>query len=124
MATIVHFDVPADNLERGKKFYEALLGWKFIPVPGMPMPYFLIETNDLKGKKSVGGGMGPRGAPDQRIVNYIGVESVEKYLPKVESLGGKIIMPKTPVPGWGYLAVCQDTEGNTFGLYEEDKKAK
>jgi len=124
MATIVHFDVPVNDLERAKKFYETLLGWKFTSVPGMPMPYYLIETKDLKGKKSVGGGMGPRGAPDQKIVNYWGVDSIEKYLPKVESMGGKIIMPKTAVPGWGYLAVCMDPEGNTFGLFEEDKKAK
>jgi len=124
MPTIAHFDLPADDLERAKKFYEKLLGWKFTSVPGMPMPYYLIETADLKGKKSVGGGMGPRGEPSQRIVNYIGVKSVEKSVEDVKKLGGKVTMLKTAVPGWGYLAVCIDTEGNIFGLWEEDEKAK
>jgi predicted enzyme related to lactoylglutathione lyase len=124
MPTIAHFDLPADELGRAKKFYEKLFGWKFTSVPGMPMPYYLIETKDLKGKASVGGGLGPRGAPDQKIVNYIGVKSVEEDMAKVKKLGGKIIMPKAPVPGWGYLAICTDTEGNTFGLWEEDKNAK
>lgn len=124
MPTIAHFDLPADDLERAKKFYEELFGWKFTSVPGMPMPYYLIETKDLKGNDSVGGGMGPRGAPDQKIVNYMGVKSVEDSIAKVKELGGKIVMAKAPVPGWGYLAICTDTEGNTFGLWEEDKKAK
>ncbi len=39
-------------------------------------------------------------------------------------LGGNVIMPKTAVAGWGYLAICVDTENNTFGLWEEDSKAK
>lgn len=43
---------------------------------------------------------------------------------KVKKLGGKIIMLKMPVPGWGYLAACVDTENNTFGLWEEDSSAK
>ena len=38
---------------------------------------------------------------------------------EVEKLGGKVVMPKTAVPGWGYLAICMDTENNTFGLWEE-----
>ncbi len=29
-----------------------------------------------------------------------------------------------PVPGWSYLAVCFDTEGNIFGLWEENENAK
>jgi hypothetical protein len=29
-----------------------------------------------------------------------------------------------PIPGVGYFAYCQDTEGNTFGIMQEDKSAK
>jgi len=46
-----------------------------------------------------------RGTADQKIMNYIGVSSADEYLPEVEKLGGKIVMPKTIVPGWGYLAI-------------------
>jgi predicted enzyme related to lactoylglutathione lyase len=68
--------------------------------------------------------MGKRGLPGQQVSNYIRVPSVEEYLAKVEELGRSIFMPKTAVPGWGYLAVCVDTENNTFGLWEEDRNAK
>jgi hypothetical protein len=122
MPTIVHFDLPADDPKRTKMFYEKLFNWKFKLVP--EMQYYLIETTDLDGKNGVGGGMGKRGSPEQRITNFIGVESVDDYLAKVETLGGKVMQPKMVVPGRGYLAVCLDTEGNTFGLWEENKDSK
>lgn len=123
MPTIAHFDIPADDPERAKSFYAKLFGWKF-ERPMEAMEYYLTDTDDLEGKPGPGGGLGKRGTADQRIVNYIGVSSVDDYLREVEKLGGKIVMPKTAVPGWGYLAICMDPENNTFGLWEDDKKAK
>jgi predicted enzyme related to lactoylglutathione lyase len=119
MATIVHFDVSATNPDRVKKFYENLFGWKVEPLPG-PMNYSLVETTDLKGNKSLGGGIAKREKTDQPgIVNFIGVKSIDESLVAVEKLGGKIIQPKQAVPGWGHLAVCLDTEDNRFGLFQE-----
>ncbi len=69
-------------------------------------------------------GPGKRGTADQRMVNYTGISSVDEFLPKIEKLGGKVLIPKTVVPGWGYLAICTDTENNTFGLRENDEKAR
>ena len=122
MATIVHFDVPADDIKRAKQFYEDLFDWKIEKVPG-PMEYYNIFTMDDDGKPGVGGGMGSRGAPDQRIINYIGVNDINEYLEKVTDLGGTILMPKTTIPGFGYLATFQDLEGNAIGLWETDETA-
>ena len=122
MPTIVHFDIATDDPQRAKKFYELLFGWKMEGPPGMT-DYYLIETEDLNGKKGVGGGLGKRGDPTQRITMYIGVESIDECCKKAAQLGGKIVMPKTPVPGWGYLSTCVDTEGNVFGLWQEDKNS-
>lgn len=97
MATIVHFDLPVDDPERAKKFYSELFDWKIEKAPG-PMEYYFIETADEKGNKGVAGGMGKRGAPEQRITNYIGVASVDEYMEKVKSLGGKILQEKMVVP--------------------------
>ncbi len=123
MPTIVHFDVAADDPERARSFYQGLFDWKMESPPGMAN-YFLIETKDLNGQRGVGGGLGKRGEPGQRITSYFGVNSVDEYTAKVEKLGGKVILPKTAVPGWGYLAACLDTENNMFGLWQEDKNAK
>ncbi|MBN1194255.1 MAG: VOC family protein [Methanomicrobiaceae archaeon] len=119
MPAIVHFDLPADDPARAKTFYSELFGWKIEGVFGMD-DYFLIQTTGLDGSGGIGGGLGKRGSPDQHITNYIGVLSVDEYCARVENLGGTVVLAKTAVPGWGFLAVCTDTEGNTFGLWEEN----
>jgi predicted enzyme related to lactoylglutathione lyase len=131
MPTIVHFQIPADDIERSKKFYNELFGWKFDKFPSSsgsePIPegmeYWMISTTDYKGNKALGGDM-IRQSPQQGIANYFDVKSVQEYSAKVEQLGGKVITQKTPVPGMGYFAICTDTENNTFGIFEADETAK
>jgi predicted enzyme related to lactoylglutathione lyase len=121
MSAIVHFDVPAEDIERAKKFYSTLLGWKFESFP--EMQYNLITTTNLDGTPGVGGGMGKRMEPSQRMMNYFGVSSLDTAMKQVKSLGGRILTDKMAVPRMGYLVNCVDTEGNAFGLWEEDTKA-
>ena len=130
MPTIVHFEIPSDDIERSKKFYNGLFGWKIDKWSGseaMPegMEYWLISTADDKGNKALGGGMMKKQSPQQQgITNYFDVKSVQEYSAKVEQLGGKVISPKMPVPGMGYIAICTDTENNGFGIFEADQTAK
>jgi len=129
MPTIVHFEIPSDNVERSSKFYNGLFGWNIEKVPQEKMPegmeYWMITTTDDKGNKSLTGGMMNRQNPQQQgITNYINVKSVQEHSSMVEQLGGKVIMQKTPVPGMGYFAVCTDTENNTFAIWEADDSAK
>jgi predicted enzyme related to lactoylglutathione lyase len=115
--SIVHFEIPADDVERAKKFYQQLFGWEFeAPQEG----YHLIET----GEGGIGGGMMKRPVPEARITIYIGVESVDEYLAKAQSLGGTIIVPKMAVPTMGYFAQIFDTEGNALAIWEENPGAK
>lgn len=89
------------------------------------MEYLIITTTDDKGNKSVGGGMMKRqNSQQQGMTNYIDVKSVQEYSAKVEQLGGKVMIPKKPVPGMGYFAVCLDTENNTYAIWETDANAK
>lgn len=122
MATIVHFDVPAENPERAKNFYAGLFGWKFQLVP--EFQYNLIATTNLDGTPGIGGGLGKRMDPSQRMQNYFGVKSIDESMRQVTALGGKLVTPKMPVPGVGWLANCIDTEGNSFGLFQEDTGVK
>ena len=92
MPTIVHFEIPADNLQRARTFYGDLLGWKIEKYedPNNPssMEYWLITTTDEKGEKALMGGMMQREQPQQQILNYIDVPSIDEYASKVEKLGG------------------------------------
>ncbi|MFQ5940078.1 MAG: VOC family protein [Nitrososphaerales archaeon] len=123
MPTIVHFEIPTDDAERAKKFYTELFGWKFDKFQG-PMEYWLITTKKGNGDAGIGGGMMKRQNPQQSITNYIDVPSVDEYVGKVSKLGGKVVVSKMAVPGEGYLAVCLDTENNSFGIWEKNKEAK
>ena len=66
----------------------------------------------------------PRQHQEHPITNYVAVASVDKAVAKVQKLGGTICKPKTAVPHMGYFAICQDTEGNMFALWEMNPKAK
>ena len=35
MDPVVHFEIPADNLERAQEFYNRVFGWKMQPVAGL-----------------------------------------------------------------------------------------
>lgn len=120
MVTIVHFDILADIPDRARAFYTSLFGWNFSTPPGYP-GYSLFETSDREGRPAIGGGLGERGEPGQDITFYFGVDSVERYLPQVLEAGGRDLLPCTPVPVFGALAICTDTEGNRFGLWEEKR---
>jgi predicted enzyme related to lactoylglutathione lyase len=126
MPTIVHFEIPADNVERSRKFYSDLFGWKIEKWPGMDpgMEYWIINTTDNEGSKAVGGGMMKRQNPQQGITNFIDVTSVDEYSAKVQSLGGKVVVPKQAVPTMGFFAICLDTENNTLGIWETNQNAK
>jgi predicted enzyme related to lactoylglutathione lyase len=123
MPTIVHFDIASEDPTRAKKFYEELFNWKMMSPPGYE-DYYLVETEDAEGKPGLGGGLGKRGDPSQRITMYVGVDSVDEYISKIEKLGGKTVSPKMTVPGYGYLVTCMDTEGNTFGIWQPETGAK
>ena len=130
MPTLVHFEIPSDDLERSKKFYSELFGWNFEKWSGpesLPdgMEYLIIITTDNKGNKSIGGGMMKRqNSKQQGVTNYIDVKSVDEHSGKVMKLVGKVVIPKKTIAGIGYFAVCLDTENNTFGIWETDPNAK
>jgi predicted enzyme related to lactoylglutathione lyase len=125
-ASIIWFEIPTDDLDRARTFYSKLFGWKIGPFPGMPGPeaqnYLHIDTGGEDA--SPDGGMMKRMHPQQPITNYVNVPSVTESMAKVEKLGGKVCVPKTAVMQMGYFAICQDTEGNTFALWERNDKTK
>lgn len=121
-ASVVWFEIPADDLSRAKKFYNGLLGWKINAIPKM-QDYLHIDTGGPDA--SPDGGLMKRICPEhQGITTYVSVDSVEKQAAKVEKLGGRVCKPKTAVPGMGYFAICLDTENNVFALWERDSNAK
>lgn len=113
-ADLVHFDIPAESIEALSEFYGAVLGWRF-ESPGGFDDYRLIFTSEREG--APGGGMHKKELPQETVINYYEVDSISDYTARVKENGGQVVMDEMPVPGFGYLAVCLDPEGNPFGLW-------
>lgn len=121
-ASIIWFEIPVDDIERAQRFYGSLFGWTFNKLPAAIADYWHIDTGGKDA--SPDGGMMPRMHPQQPITNYVSVPSVTTAAAKVQKFGGTVCKPKTAVPGMGYFAICLDTEGNTFALWEMNERAK
>lgn len=128
MPRVVHFEIHADNPERGMVFYRDVFGWSF--QRHGDQPYWLIKTGDgdLPG---IDGGLmqrrGPRPTENQPCNGFpctIDVEDLDAHIKKAEAAGGNVVVPKVGVAGVGWLAYCHDTEGNIFGMMQNDPGAK
>ena len=122
MSRVIHFELPADNPERAVEFYKKSFGWSFQKWAG-PQEYWLVNTGP-DSQPGINGGILRRQHPGASTCNTIGVASLEEAVTTVTKNGGKIGLPKMAIPGVGYLAYCQDTEGNVFGMLQPDQNAK
>jgi predicted enzyme related to lactoylglutathione lyase len=122
MDKVVHFEIPFDNKQRAMKFYTDSFGWQLTEMP--QMNYVMASTVPVDDRQmpkepgAINGGLfeRPKEAPNPTI--YVGVASVDGAIKKVEAAGGKVVTPKTPIPGMGAYARIADTEGNVLGLFE------
>jgi predicted enzyme related to lactoylglutathione lyase len=121
MPRVVHFEINADDPARAAKFYTGVFGWKINKWDG-PMDYWLVDTGE--GDPGINGGVTKRMNPQATSVNTVGVDDLDAFVKKVEAAGGKIVTPKMPIPGMGWLAYATDSEGNMFGMMEPDDNAK
>ena len=122
MPRVVHFEIAVDNPERAVQFYTKVFGWKVEKWQG-PMDYWLVTTGQAP-EPGIDGALLPRGSYPEPTVNTISVPSVDEYAAKILAASGKIVQPKMAIPGIGYYAVCKDSEGNTFGIMQDDPTAK
>jgi predicted enzyme related to lactoylglutathione lyase len=129
MSRVVHFEIHAEQPERAVRFYTDLLGWEFTSWGG-PIEYWLVNTGPAD-KPGINGGLvrrrGPGPAGDVPVIGYVctvDVSSVDEYLAKAVALGAVVAVPKMAIPGVGWLAYAKDTEGNVFGLMQNDPTAK
>jgi predicted enzyme related to lactoylglutathione lyase len=100
--TVVHFEIPADDVEKLSKFYSELFGWKIVKMPG-PIEYCGIQTvpADNQGmllRNGVNGGMMKRQNPEHKPVNYIAVESVDEIARKLKNWVAGLLYPR-----WRFL---------------------
>ncbi len=110
---ITHVEFPADDVDRARRFYEAVAGWEFSETEEFP-GYFLFRTGE-----GSGGGLGRRGESVGSVIRaYITVDRLEDAIAAAEEHGGGVVQPATDIPGMGRYAALLDSEGSEIGLWE------
>jgi uncharacterized protein len=129
MDKVVHFEIPADDVARAKKFYQDIFGWSMQDIP-MPdgSSYSIVHTvatdqnNMPKELGAINGGLMKRSPLGEGPVIVIDVASIDEAAKKVEEAGGTVVMQKTKVMDIGHYARVKDSEGNIIGIWEVIKK--
>jgi predicted enzyme related to lactoylglutathione lyase len=110
---IAHFDIAADDVERARRFYEAVFGWRF--EAWGPPDFYLIQTG--------GPGEGVHGSLSKREEPVTGkgrggwectvsVEDLVAIQTAILAAGGKIVFDEYEIVGVGRIIKFEDTEGN------------
>jgi predicted enzyme related to lactoylglutathione lyase len=125
MRKVVHFEIPADNLDRAKSFYGSIFGWELTTMPMEAGDYTVVMTTPVDDQShlptepgAINGGMMLRNERTPAPVITIDVEDIDDALKQVEAEGGSVVTPRTAIPGMGAFAYFKDTEGNVLGLWE------
>jgi uncharacterized protein len=114
---MVHFEVPTGDTARSREFWSSLFGWQFQAFEGSPTEYHMTRLGETQG-----GAIAEAQADWRGIRVYFDVDDIKASTGRVRELGGEAGDP-SPVPSMGWFAVCKDTDGNEFGLWQTDPEA-
>src|SRR6185503_15920079 len=120
---VVHFEIPFDDRDRASGFYREAFGWDVMTMPGMD--YTLVSSGPSAPETGptepgfINGGLLDRtsGAASSPVI-VVEVANIDDALAKIESLGGKTVVGRTPVGDFGFAAYFKDSEDNVIGLWE------
>ncbi|MCP4684447.1 MAG: VOC family protein [bacterium] len=112
---VCHFEISGKDYKKTIGFYKDLFDWEISEHAGMP--YGMVAAGAEK--DAIGGGISPvqEGTPPS-LTFYVMVDDLQAYLDKAGKLGGKTVVPPTPIPGIGSFAMFADLDGNVVGLYK------
>ncbi len=113
---VVHFEIMGPDPDALAGFYGNLFDWKTEATPGFE-GYNLVSADEA----GIGGavGTGPEQMPTY-LTFYIEVDSIDRYLERIEQAGGKTVVPRTVIPGMVTFSQFADPAGNVVGLVETD----
>ena len=118
---VVHFEIPFDDGDRARAFYEKAFGWQVMSMPEMGYTLATTGPSGDQGPTEAGfinGGMMQREAPFTAPNIVIDVDKIEAALEAVNAAGGTTVSERQAVGEMGFAAYVTDTEGNLVGIWE------
>lgn len=112
------FEIYVQDMERARKFYEALLGVQLskLDSPGMDMLAFPSEREGMGASGALVKMQGVQSGGNSTLV-YFMCEDCATEAGRAASAGGHVNKPKTSIGPYGFIALVVDTEGNMVGLH-------
>lgn len=124
MNPVVHFEMPAEDKVRVKKFYEDVFNWQMTQLGPAMGDYLLAATSPLDEKNmhiekgAINGGFYQKGKEGTDTHILISVDDLKSSMESVEKSGGKVIGKPMDIPGIGNFVMFEDTEGNRVGMLQ------
>lgn len=119
--TATHFEIFGERPAYLANFYREVLGCRVEQMPGVE--YWRVQM-DVDEPRALHGGVTYRTIPGLTgWLLYVNVASVDETVALVESLGGRVVRPKTAVPRTAWVTIVADPEGNIFGVWQADAAA-
>jgi predicted enzyme related to lactoylglutathione lyase len=126
MNPVVHFELPATDLARSKKFYETAFGWKLDQLGAEMNNYVVAHTAEtgadrmIKKPGMINGGIFERteGQGTQHPSVVIAVDDIHEHVKIIVAAGGKVLNEPMEIPGIGMFATFEDTEGNRLSVLQ------
>jgi predicted enzyme related to lactoylglutathione lyase len=118
---VVHFEIPHDDGDRARGFYEKAFGWQLMPMPEMGYTIVITGPSGDEGPTESGfinGGLMQREGEMTAPNIVIDVDNIEDALKAVGDAGGTTVAERMEVGDMGFAAYFKDTEGNVIGLWE------
>jgi hypothetical protein len=116
MRQIVHIEIASADREAQKAFYGSLLGWQATDVPmGPDFTYTMFDLGNNMGValSPVGDGVEPGD-----VILYFHSDDLDGDMARAAELGGKVILPRQEVPGFGALGMFLDPTGNRVAFWQ------
>ena len=113
------FDVYVSDMQRAVTFYENVLQTKLEQIGDPTGETQMMAFPTDMGTYGAGGALVKANHAQPGIggtMVYFSVEDSSIQAARVASAGGIVIRPKFAIGEFGWVSICQDTEGNLFGL--------
>jgi len=115
------FEIYVSDMTRARAFYTAVFGKDLQPLPTMgDVDCEMWAFPWTEGAQGAAGALvkhAMRSPDTQGTLVYFSCQDVVQEASRAEAAGGKLIMPRTPIGPYGFIALVADTEGNTIGLH-------
>jgi predicted enzyme related to lactoylglutathione lyase len=125
MNSIEYFEIQASDTKKVIAFYKNVFGWEFTEIKGLPVEYYEIGTEGIRGgllKRPVK--TPPLEFGTNAFTCSIRVSDFDATAKNILKNGGIVAMPKFAVPGKCWQGYFVDVDNNVFGIFEVDEKAK